>query len=68
MSFSIVTDASANLPQDLVERYNIGVVPLSYILDGKVQACADLSAFDGPAYYSRLRSRSEVDNLACKRR
>ncbi len=60
MSFSIVTDASANLPQNLVDHHHIKVVPLSYVLDGKMHTCADLSTFDGAAYYDRLRARADI--------
>ncbi|MDD5704088.1 MAG: DegV family protein, partial [Dehalococcoidales bacterium] len=32
----IVTDSSCDLPEDLVERYNIHIVPLSVDIDGKI--------------------------------
>ncbi len=32
----IVTDSSCDLPEDLIERYNIHIVPLSVNIDGKI--------------------------------
>lgn len=32
----LVTDSSCDLPQDLIERYNIHIIPLSVNIDGKV--------------------------------
>lgn len=36
MSFKIITDTTAGLPTDIVKKYNLRVIPLSYICDGKV--------------------------------
>ena len=35
-SYKILTDSCANLPSDLIDEMNIGVIPLSYISDGKI--------------------------------
>jgi DegV family protein with EDD domain len=35
MSFAIVTDSSANLPVDLIDKYNITVLSLVFISDGQ---------------------------------
>lgn len=33
MSFEIVTDSASNLPEDLIEQYNIHILSLSFIVD-----------------------------------
>jgi len=35
MSYRLVSDATLDLPMDLVERYNIMVVPMAFTLDGE---------------------------------
>ena len=36
MSFKIITDTTAGLPIDIVKKYNLRVIPLSYICDGEI--------------------------------
>lgn len=35
MSYVIVTDSAANMPEDMIEKYNIHVLSLSFLVDGK---------------------------------
>ncbi len=35
MSFVIVTDSSANLTDEIIEKYDLEILPLSYLVDGK---------------------------------
>ena len=35
MSFIIATDSSANLTDEIVEKYSLEILPLSYLVDGK---------------------------------
>ena len=35
MSYRLVSDATLDLPMDLVEKYNILVVPMAFTLDGE---------------------------------
>lgn len=51
-SVAIVTDSSACLPADLVERYNITIVPLAFLFGGDVFHDGDLPASE---FYERLR-------------
>ena len=52
--FQIFTDLAANLPQELVDRYDIGIIPIRCTVDGKV---LDVSEdFDGPAFYAAMRA------------
>ncbi len=54
----IFTDLAANLPQELVEKYNIGIIPIHCTVDGKV---LDVSqGFDGPAFYAAMRAGAKT--------
>lgn len=35
MSFIIITDSSANLTDEIIDKYNLEIMPLSYLVDGK---------------------------------
>jgi DegV family protein with EDD domain len=49
---AIVTDSSACLPVELVERYGITIVPLAFLFGGEVYHDGDLPAGE---FYDRLR-------------
>lgn len=56
--FRIFTDIGANLPQELVERWDIGVIPIHCAVNG---ALLDVSqGFDGPAFYAAMREGAET--------
>lgn len=56
--FRIFTDAAANLPAALLERYDIELIPVSIRIDGEE---LDLSAgFDGRGFYDRMRAGGET--------
>lgn len=70
MSFTIVTDTSANLPTPWLQKNEIPVIPFHYTCSGREQACLDSEAFDGPAYYTAMRSgqrvtTSQINPQAC---
>ena len=50
---AIVTDSSACLPADLVERYSVRIVPLALLFGGTVFRDGDLSRDE---FYARLRN------------
>lgn len=60
MSFAIFTDTSANIPTELAEKYNIGVVPLSYFMDGEQRECVDTRSFDAAAYYADMKKGAKI--------
>ena len=60
MSFAIFTDTSANLPSELAEKYGIGVIPLSYNMDGEVHVCLDTRTFDAAAYYAAMKAGANI--------
>ena len=61
MSFSIITDTSANLPTELLRKYHIPAVPFSYCQNGVESVCLDTEAFDGAAYYGAMRAGQRIN-------
>ncbi len=56
MSFVITTDASSNLTGIFTNKYNIQVVPLTYIVNGVEQQCNDVTEhFDGADFYELIK-------------
>lgn len=49
------TESGADLPKDLVEKYNIQVVPMHVIMEGKDYLDGELSVEDVFDYYSRTK-------------
>ncbi|MBQ9746859.1 MAG: DegV family protein [Clostridia bacterium] len=60
MSFSIVTDTSANLPIEYAHEHGITIIPFSFYIDGEENTCTDPESFDGAAYYAMLREGKVV--------
>ena len=52
--FQIFTDLAANIPQELVERWQLGLIPIRCTVDGEVLDAA--KGFDGPAFYAAMRA------------
>jgi DegV family protein with EDD domain len=58
----LVTDSNAQLPDDLRERYQVGVVPLTVVLDGlPYREGIDITTGD---FYARLAGRADVSTAA----
>ena len=60
MSFSIVTDTSANLPTPWLKENGVAAVPFSYYIDGREYRCTDTERFNGKKYYSAIREGTKV--------
>lgn len=60
MSFSIVTDTSANLPPQEVARHGITVIPFSYYIGETEYQCTDAAGFDYAGYYNAMREGTVV--------
>ena len=60
MSFSIVTDTSANLPTPWLRQNRIGVIPFHYSFGGRDCDCLDTEAFNGAAFYTAMRNGTAV--------
>ena len=55
MSFSVVTDTSANLPNHLLRDRNIAVLPFSYYMNGKEYIDLEGQEFDAVGFFSAMR-------------
>jgi len=60
MSFSIITDTSANLPTPLLREHSIAAVPFHYYIKEREFACTDTEAFDSKSYYAAIREGTKV--------
>jgi len=61
MSYTIVTDSSANLPSTLIKQYNIEVLPLTYRLrDEEYLSYIPNQPIDMSGFYNELRNRETI--------
>ena len=61
MSFAILTDTSCNLPQALVDRFELAMIPLHYYLDGAEHTSyTDGLQADFAQFYADMRSGKVV--------
>ena len=61
MSFTILTDTSCNLPQQLVDDYRLSMIPLRYVLDGEEHTSyTDGKQADFQAFYTAMRDGKVV--------
>ncbi len=60
--FVIFTDTCANLPDKLIDQYDLQVIPLSYTVNGKTYPDpeGDDESFDGGAFYDAMRKGAAV--------
>ncbi len=74
MDFQIVTDSSCNLPDPIVERFDLKILPLTFIADGKQFTSytdgkqSDLKQFydmmrEGTVFTTSLPSSKDAENL-----
>lgn len=60
MSFTVMTDTSANLPASYLRSNDVVAVPFSYFVGEMEYLCPAADEFDGSAYYDSLRQGTEV--------
>lgn len=60
MSFSIVTDTSANLQSNHIKDNDITVIPFSYYMDGVEAVCLEAEGFDSKNFYQQMRNNVRV--------
>ncbi len=58
--FTIVTDTSANLPTDYLQKEQITVIPFTFHTESGERACLDLNTFDAKAFYAQMRAGEKV--------
>lgn len=60
MSFTILTDTSANLPSSYLKEHGIGVVPFTYYIKDKAYSCLDTEGFDAKKFYKAMRMGADI--------
>ena len=60
MSFTILTDTSANLPSSYLREHQIGVVPFTYYIKDKPYSCLDTEGFDAKKFYKAMRMGADI--------
>lgn len=60
MSFTILTDTSANLPSAYLAEHGIGVVPFTYSIKDKSYSCLDTEGFDAKKFYKAMRMGADI--------
>ena len=60
MSFAIVTDTAGNLPNRLLRQRGIGVLPLSFSVDGVEQSVPTQEEFDAAGFFAAMRAGARV--------
>lgn len=60
MSFTIMTDTSANIPTSIAKEHDIVVVPLSYFVGDEEHVCMDTDSFRCAEYYSTLKNGTKI--------
>lgn len=64
MSFSILTDTSANLPASLLKEHDIQVIPYHYSIGDKQYSCLDTEGFDAKKFYKAMRLGADIKTSA----
>ena len=61
MSYVIVTDSGANLPEEIYEQYNICVAPMSFHIDGKEYKSYEKGVkTDLKQFYNMMRNKEAI--------
>lgn len=60
MSFSIITDTSANLQSNHIKDNDITIIPFSYYMDGAEAICLEAEGFDSANFYQQMRNNVRV--------
>ena len=64
MSFTILTDTSANLPSSLLKEHDITVIPYHYYIGDKAYSCLNTEGFDGQKFYKAMRMGADIKTSA----
>ena len=60
MSFSIITDTSANLPKEMIGKYGLTVLPFSFFFDGEEHIDMEAEDYDAAAFFRMMREGVKV--------
>ena len=60
MSFKIITDTSGNLTQDIIDKYNLTVIPFSFYFNGEEHTDLQAENFDAVSFFNMMRSGVRV--------
>ena len=64
MSFTILTDTSANLPTALLREHHISIIPFHYSIGDKQYSCLNTEGFDGKKFYKAMRLGADIKTSA----
>ena len=62
MSIKIITDNSCDLSLDIINEYNIGIVPLNVSINGENYKDTEMNKND---FYSKMKSSKELPKTSC---
>lgn len=60
MSYTIVTDTSANLPSRLLRQYKLTVLPFTFTVDGVERVDLEAEDFDAAGFFEAMRAGAKV--------
>lgn len=59
--FEIMTDSTANLPEELIEKYHLHVLSLSFLIEGKeYKGYEEGKIIDLASFYEKMREKKDV--------
>lgn len=61
MSFKLVTDSAANLPEEMIEKYDVGILSLSFLVDGEeFYSYIKGETTDLAQFYGMMRDKKDI--------
>ena len=61
MNFEIVTDSSANLPEDIIDKYQLSILTLMFLVDGEeYYSYVKGEKTDISKFYTMMRQRKVI--------
>ena len=61
MSFAIVTDSSCNLPNEIIDKYDLHIVSLVFMVEGKAyQSYVKGEENDLKRFYTMMRNKNQI--------
>ena len=56
----LFTDTSSNFSTEMVEKYNVSVIPFSYSINGVTQEYNSFAGFDSKDFYTQMRAGAQI--------